>query len=334
MRRMRWILATLAIAAAMLVPGTASAAPGTWKRVTTMPVGYLAYADAARGADGRLYVVGGQSYDASNAAVHAEMYAFTPATADWQRLADLPAPRENLAVVSLGGLLYAMGGEGASYNPRAEAWSYDLATNRWHAIAPLPAPRTELHAVVSGGRIYAFGGWDGSRVTSTVWRYDPAPNSWSRLATMPSVRLGFAAAAGSDGRIYVVGGYVTGDFFHGLQRVDVFNPAAGTWSRGRPMPTGRSLLELVRGADGKLYAIGGCCDETYEEHFLGVPTVEAYNPATRSWAAKAPMPSQFGSGVYGLSAALARNGKIYTFGGEPTSGEDWPYSDEVDAFTP
>ena len=90
------------------------------------------------------------------------------------------------------------------------------------------------------------------------------------------------------------------------------------------MPTGRSLLELVRGADGKLYAIGGCCDETYEEHFLGVPTVEAYNPATRSWAAKAPMPSQFGSGVYGLSAALARNGKIYTFGGEPTSGEDWP----------
>jgi hypothetical protein len=46
------------------------------------------------------------------------------------------------------------------------------------------------------------------------------------------------------------------------------------------------------------------------------------------------MPNQFGSGVYALSAALAPNGRIYTFGGESTSGEDWPYSAEVDAFTP
>jgi N-acetylneuraminic acid mutarotase len=334
MRNIRWILAAAVVAVAALLPGSASAAPGTWKRVSTMPVGYLAYADAARGADGRLYVVGGSSYDASTSAVHDETYAFDPATKGWQRLADLPAPRERLAVVSAGGLLYAMGGSGVSGNPRAEAWSYDPAADAWHPIAPLPAPREDLRAVVSGGRIFVFGGWNGHRATTTVWRYDAGSDAWAKVSSLPTTRLGFAVANGADGRIYVAGGFVSGDFFHGLRRVDVFNPATGTWSAGVPMPTGRSLLELVRGADGKLYAIAGCCDETFEEHFLGVQTVEAYTPATHAWATKAPMPNQFGSGVYAHSAALAPNGKIYTFGGESTSGEDWPYSAEVDAFTP
>jgi N-acetylneuraminic acid mutarotase len=299
-----------------------------------MPVGYLAYADAARGADGRLYIVGGSSYDANTSTVRDETYAFDPPTKTWKRLANLPAPRENLAVVSAGGLLYAMGGSGASGNPRADAWSYNPATDTWHSIAPLPAVRDELRAAVVGGRIYVFGGWNGHKATTTVWRYDPRTDAWTKNSTMPTTRLAFAVAVGADGKVYVAGGYTIGDFFHGLRRVDVFDPATRTWAAGTPMPTGRSLLELVRGADNRLYAIAGCCDETYEEHFLGVQTVEAYTPATHAWSAKAPMPNQFGSGVYALSAALAPNGRIYTFGGEATSGEDWPYSAEVDAFTP
>src|SRR4029079_16135381 len=97
MRSTRWIVSAAAamVAVAALLPGSASAAPGTWNRVSTMPVGYLAYADAARGADGRLYIVAGSSYDANTSTVRDETYAFDPPTKTWKRLANLPAPREN-----------------------------------------------------------------------------------------------------------------------------------------------------------------------------------------------------------------------------------------------
>ena len=334
MRNIRWIAGDGGVAAAVLVPGSASAAPGTWKRVTTMPVGYLAYADATRGADGRLYVVGGPATTRRRGGARRDLCVH-PATRTGSGSPTCRRRGRGLAVVSAGGLLYAMGGDGCLGEPACGGAGVPRP-GRTNRVAPdraaARAPE-DLRAVVSGGRIYVFGGWNGARATTTVWRYDPAPNAGRRLATMPSARLGIRRRERRDGRIYVAGGYVSGDFFHGLQRVDVFNPAPAR-GRRRPMPTGRSLLDLVRGADGKLYAIGGCCDETLR------------GALPRGADRRGVHPGEPALGDEGADAEPVRlrrlracrgarpNGRMPLFGGEPTSGEDWPYSDEVDAFTP
>ncbi|MGZ4481553.1 MAG: Kelch repeat-containing protein [Gaiellales bacterium] len=319
---------------AAFLASASSAAPGSWQQISQLPQGYLGWEAAARAADGRLYVVGGATYDGHDLVIRNDAYAFSPRSATWKKLASLPAPRALLAVVSLRGFLYAIGGQGVSGNPRSEVWRYDPRAGRWAAVAPLPSPRTHLAAVASGGAIYALGGWGPLGLTGTVYRYRPATNAWQLVTTIPLPRTGFAAVTGSDGRIYVMGGY-TWAMSQRLRRVDVYDPGSRTWSTATRMPTARFDLAAVRGADGHIYAIAGCCDPTYDEHSLGVTTVEEYNPANQSWQSGPDMPlDPLGAGVFGLAAARAPDGRIFTFGGEVTSGEDWPYSTEVDAFTP
>ena len=70
------------------------------------------------------------------------------------------------------------------------------------------------------------------------------------------------------------------------------------------MPTARVLLTAAV-VDGIIYAIGGNDGTSY------VTTVEAYNPATNTWTAVAPMPA-----VRAYLGADAINGVLYVVGGE------------------
>lgn len=114
------------------------------------------------------------------------------------------------------------------------------------------------------------------------------------------------------------------------------------WAQRAPMPTPRHTGAAVA-VDGVIYTIGGVGGLTYTlfTPFPGGPTysipgatLEAYNSATGSWAAKTPMPRS--EGRWGLAAA-AYGGKIYTFGGAsltggPTSTVD-VYDIATDAWT-
>jgi N-acetylneuraminic acid mutarotase len=73
------------------------------------------------------------------------------------------------------------------------------------------------------------------------------------------------------------------------------------------MPTPRDHLATAF-VGGTLYAVGGGTLDGPNPGFLS--TVEAYDPATDTWTAKAPMPTRRES--FGLAAA---NGKLYAIGG-------------------
>ena len=62
-----------------------------------------------------------------------------------------------------------------------------------------------------------------------------------------------------DGRLYVIGGWAAGGI--PIPSVDVFDPAAGTWSTvsGATNPRPRAAAG-VGIADGKIYLVGGCTD--------------------------------------------------------------------------
>src|SRR2546430_3448762 len=90
------------------------------------------------------------------------------------------------------------------------------------------------------------------------------------------------------------------------------------------MAVAREQFQLVAGANGLLYAIGG---------YTGSATtaVEAYNITSNTWTAKAPMPSALL--VYG--ATLGPDGLIYVFGGSNTySNNSNPYYNSVYSYYP
>jgi N-acetylneuraminic acid mutarotase len=80
---------------------------------------------------------------------------------------------------------------------------------------------------------------------------------------------------------------------------------SASWKSLANMPTGRSLLAVVTGPDGRIYAIGG------ENAGGRLDTVEVYDPSTNTWAKAASMPTARNH----LAAAVGPNGLIYAIGG-------------------
>src|SRR4051812_1445755 len=95
--------------------------------------------------------------------------------AAWVSLAPLLTPRQEIAVATANGKVYAIGGlSGEAVLSSVE--EYDPTTNRWRFVAPLPQPVHHPAAVTLDGLIYVIGGYRtiGFDPTINVYRYDPA----------------------------------------------------------------------------------------------------------------------------------------------------------------
>lgn len=197
-------------------------------------------------------------------------------------------------------------------------------------------------ATGSDGRLYLFGGTINNSGNG-VLVYNTAQNTWAcfaadpqslcsitTIAPMPTGRTSAAAATGSDGRIYVIGGSGASGT---LQTVEAYDPVANTWacsvgdtSTGcsstslQPMPTARSWFGSAA-SNGRIYAIGGISSACPNYCSL----VEAYDPATNTWTCSkgdpasgctattlAPLPK--GGADSGVTSDA--NGTIYVSGGD------------------
>lgn len=289
---------------------TPAPAPNTWQTCADMPTARGALG-VASGPDGRIYAIGGRH------PVTGTVEAYDPPTNTWTGRASMPTPRDSLAVVTANdGKIYAIGGEdtvtGALYNT-VEA--YDPVTDTWTTKTAMPTRRQGLAAAVGlDGRIYAIGGVTGPvpagpfTSVGTTEVYDPATDTWTTAAAMPTPRHGLAAALGSDGRIYAIGGFGgTSTPCPGVAcgTVEAYDPATNTWIARASMPTSRTFLAAVAATDGKVYAIGGY------DGGSDLSTVEAYDPGSNTWTSMTPMPTPRCE----LAAAFGVNGKIYAIGG-------------------
>jgi N-acetylneuraminic acid mutarotase len=140
-----------------------------------------------------------------------------------------------------------------------------------------------------------------------------ALSQWVILPPVPTNRIGPGAAA-VGGKFYLMGGYEATYY----KSVDVYDPAARTWSTANPMAYDHYFFQPVV-LNGKIYAVGG---DNY-----GGNHVEVFDPITGNW-------SNVGSlnvGRKSLGAAVA-NGKIYAMGGySPTTNA---YVTEVEEYDP
>lgn len=219
--------------------------------------------------------------------------------ATWSMLAPVLVPRQEVAVATVNGKVYLIGGIAADQSILDSVEEYDPATNSWRFVPPLPRPRHHAAAAVVGTDIYVIGGFGpfGFEAQRNVYRFDTTQGQWTEVASLPASR-GALAAVTIDGRIYAVGGAPGNG-----RDLTMYDPDTNAWTARASMPTGREHLSAAT-IDGKLYAAGG-------RLAANTAAFERYDPVTNTWTILPNLPTARS----GLAAAVVGS-RIYVFGGE------------------
>ena len=132
------------------------------------------------------------------------------------------------------------------------------------------------------------------------------PGSWFKLAPMLQ-KQNESATAVLGGNIYVIGGFGSNSE-DPIARVQVYDAAKDSWSEGTPLP---EALHHAGAAvvGGKIYLVGGFHNPFGKRD--PIDHVWMYDPASKAWTARAPLPSPRGALV-----VAAIGDKIYAASGE------------------
>jgi N-acetylneuraminic acid mutarotase len=226
----------------------------------------------------------------------------------WHLTTPLPLAVNHSMAASANGKVYVIGGQtdtGSAYTNTV--FEYDPATTNWTTKTPMPTSRSAGAAAVIGNLIYVAGGRPPRGQDFAV--YDVLNDQWTTLTNLPTGRNHLAAAA-INGKIHVVGGRLGAGFTTPMTNVlEVFDPAAASWSTRAPMPTTRGGINGVA-VNGCFFVWGGeGPDGVFEEN-------EMYVPSQNRWYRLEPMPVP----VHGVTGAAFVNGLIHAPGGGTSTG--------------
>ena len=295
--------------------GVALALAAGWKTGAPLPEPRTEVAAAAAG--GELVVVGGFLPDGSNSG---RTDAYSPRLDRWRRLPDLPITVDHAAAASTGRRVYVAGGYGSNRQPVRDV--HVLERGRWRELTPLPQPRAAAAAAIAGGKLYVVGGVQpdvlaGGRLARRAYVLDLETGRWSEIAG-PTPREHLAAAA-AQGRVYALGGRITG-LNDNQSRFETYDPAARRWRRLAPIPEARGGTGAAT-LGGRIYSVGG------EAPGGTIRAVYAYDLSTRRWRRATDLPTpRHGLGV------VALNDRVYVVGGGPQPG--LTVSGENESFKP
>ena len=127
--------------------------------------------------------------------------------------------------------------------------------------------------------------------------YDPGANKWEQRSPMPTTRNHVFSGV-VNGKIYIIGGRqgAAGASNAATDIVEEYDPVKNHWSDAKtPMPTPRSGGGAAT-YNGKIYTAGG--ELSTRAMSLSFRALEAFDPATNSWAILPSMPvAKHGQGV-------------------------------------
>ena len=174
---------------------------------------------ATSAVNGMVYAMGGLVADTSVTPVWvkptATVEASDPVANTWTARAAMPTARSNLRAAAVNGLIYAIGGDGASLG-LLTVEAYDPVANTWTTRASLPAGNPISSADAVNGLIYAIRDYGEADV------YDPATNAWVVRSSMYQSFYAWSRATAVVGAtIYTMGGR---DSFGALPDVEAITP--------------------------------------------------------------------------------------------------------------
>jgi N-acetylneuraminic acid mutarotase len=188
----------------------------------------------------------------------------------------------------------------------------------------LPRPLHHVNAAVAGGKIWVVGALEGPSFVAVgdTLVFDPATAAWSARATMPpGTERGSSFVAAIGDVVYVAGGLRGGV---AVADFSAYDAARDVWTSLPALPAARD--HGVGVAVGTVFLAIGGRDGAISAH---TRRVDAFDPATSAWTARAPMPTSRA----GFAAAVARD-RVAVAGGE---GNAWAASgvfQEVELYDP
>jgi len=233
----------------------------------------------------------------------------------WTAAAPLPYPVYLAATVQDDSYnLYIIGGRvGVGTNAYDNVTLYDLETEQVSELAHLPVGVNGASAAIGAdGNIYVFGGKNNSLAEIYQYEvqiYDPLTDSWALGAGMPNPCSVSEAVAMPNGLIYVFSGInetVNPNEPTGL--VQIYDPAADTWSSGAAMPEPRYSGGTVALTDNVIMYIGGSNPDilyTYSD------VIYYHVVEDQWWGSMNPFPEKFA----GADVLIGPDGMVYLIGG-------------------
>lgn len=198
---------------------------------------------------------------------------------------------EHACSVSTEGSVVVTGGEESIGNEVAGVQVLTAGAAAFVDATPLGQARSK-HAMITrpDGTLMVFAGFGATpAIEMAVEEYT---GTWTAGVPMVGMHAGISAAIGSDGRIYIPD----------LSTMEIFDPVARSWEVFTPArdSDGYGIV-----ADGDwIYLMGG-------GNATNRADVDAFNVVTRTWDARAPMPTVRGS----LAAVMGADRRIYAIGG-------------------
>ena len=168
---------------------------------------------------------------------------------------------------------------------------FDPVANTWDALR---RRATDLNNSMASGvyapnvnKLFVFGGQrvSPSNVVNTTRIYDIATDTWTTGAPMPDVRA-FMGSGYHNGKIYLVGGYTTGNVDPSFGQVWQYDPVANTWDTSRasmPITLGGPGSGII---NGHIYIAGG-----RNLANTNLNTLYDYDIAANTWTARANLPT-------------------------------------------
>jgi hypothetical protein len=142
---------------------------------------------------------------------------------------------------------------------------------------PFPWPMVAVHMnLLPNGRLLLF---DGQSLGSLAQVWNPVNNTFTPV-TAPDNVFCSGHTSLADGRVFVVGGHISGHV--GLSDSNIFDFQSQNWSQGPVMSNGRWYPTATTLPDGRVIALSG--ESTCDGCFVTQP--EIYNPVTNSWSSQ------------------------------------------------
>lgn len=146
---------------------------------------------------------------------------FDPVTNRWTEIKKFTnEPRFDAAIVALGDVIYAIGGNYDEITCLNSVEKFNPATGEWTYVPDMHSFRCKPCAATDGEKIFV------SCDDETVEVYNPVMNRWCTLASMPATRMG-AAAVAHDGLLYVIGGFYNDTYFNSIA---IYDRLSNNWT--------------------------------------------------------------------------------------------------------